>query len=45
MAFLYRWWNNADEDQKQKMKELIKKGQLQFINGGWCMSDEATVYY
>lgn len=27
------------------MKTLISRGQLHFINGGWCMSDEANMYY
>ena len=39
IAFLYRWWNQATEDQKNQMKQLIKNKQLQIINGGWCMSD------
>ena len=45
MAFLYRWWNNATPDQKSNFKKLIENGQIQFINGGWCMSDEANMYY
>ena len=27
------------------MKALVANKQLQFINGGWCMSDEANMYY
>lgn len=45
MAFLYRWWNQASEKERQRMKVLVANGQLQFINGGWCASDEATIYY
>lgn len=45
VAFLYRWWKNASETQKAQMKKLVENGQLEFINGGWCMSDEATPYY
>jgi hypothetical protein len=39
MAFLYRWWNGASDEQKQQMKTLVGKGQIHFLNGGWCMSD------
>lgn len=26
-------------------RQLTPPGQLEFINGGWCMSDEAAPYY
>lgn len=45
MAFLYRWWNQATDKERQTMKELVQKGQLHFVNAGWCMSDEAAIYY
>ena len=45
MAFLYRWWNQATVGEKDKMKKIVANKQLQFINGGWCMSDEANIYY
>ena len=45
MAFLYRWWRNSNEDMRKKLKDLVSNGQVEIINGGWCMSDEATVYY
>lgn len=28
MAFLYRWWNGANETQREQMKTLVKNGQL-----------------
>jgi hypothetical protein len=45
MAFLYRWWRQASKVEKRRMKALVANGQLQFVNAGWCASDEATIYY
>lgn len=45
MAFLYRWWRQASKIEKRRMKTLVANGQLQFVNAGWCSSDEATIYY
>jgi len=45
IGFFKRWWNEQDDDTKNLVKTLIGNGQLQFINGGYCMNDEAAVYY
>lgn len=45
IGFFYRWWNEQTDDTKTLVKRLVKDGQLEFINGGWCMNDEATPYY
>ena len=29
MAFLYRWWNQATDRQKQQMKTLVANGQIE----------------
>ncbi|KAG6542998.1 hypothetical protein Mapa_015494 [Marchantia paleacea] len=44
-AFFARWWREQSEDQKARVKKLIADGQLEFINGGWCMHDEAATHY
>ncbi|XP_047310058.1 alpha-mannosidase At3g26720-like [Impatiens glandulifera] len=45
MAFFQRWWRQQSETLKTKVKELVKSGQLEFINGAMCMHDEATTHY
>ncbi|XP_019447413.1 PREDICTED: alpha-mannosidase At3g26720-like isoform X2 [Lupinus angustifolius] len=46
--FIYvemRWWRQQSKAKKTKVKELVDSGQLEFINGGMCMHDEATPHY
>ncbi|XP_057699367.1 lysosomal alpha-mannosidase [Corythoichthys intestinalis] len=45
MAFFYRWWRRQSTDMQQTVKQLVNQGRLEFVNGGWCMSDEATTHY
>ena len=45
MGFFYRWWNQQDDLTKSQFRRLVKTGQLEFVNGGWCMHDEANPYY
>ncbi|KAL1005722.1 hypothetical protein UPYG_G00063150 [Umbra pygmaea] len=44
-AFFYRWWKQQSEDVQKTVKQLVNQGRLEFVNGGWCMSDEATTHY
>lgn len=44
-AFFQRWWRQQNEAVKADVRQLLANGQLEFINGGWCMHDEATVHY
>jgi lysosomal alpha-mannosidase len=45
MAFFTRWWRQQSPAMKDRVKALVEKGQLEFINGGWCMNDEASTHY
>ncbi|XP_031095646.1 alpha-mannosidase-like isoform X2 [Ipomoea triloba] len=45
MAFFHRWWVEQSPEVHQEVKELVASGQLEFVNGGWCMHDEATCHY
>jgi len=45
MSFFTRWYYKQTEEIKQKVKNFIKEGRLEIINGGWVMHDEAGSYY
>lgn len=45
MAFLQRWWREQSEGMKSIVKDLVKSGQLELINGGMVMHDEAATHY
>ncbi|MEQ2159382.1 hypothetical protein GOODEAATRI_022294, partial [Goodea atripinnis] len=44
-GFFYRWWKQQSSSMQQTVKQLVNEGRLEFVNGGWCMSDEATTHY
>ncbi|KDP22539.1 hypothetical protein JCGZ_26370 [Jatropha curcas] len=44
-AFFQRWWREQSEDVQTIVKKLVGSGQLELINGGYCMHDEATTHY
>ena len=45
MAFFSRWWLQQTPTMQARVKSLVERGQLEFINGGWCMNDEASTHY
>ncbi|KAG5050832.1 hypothetical protein JHK87_003030 [Glycine soja] len=45
MAFFHRWWVEQSPETQEQVKKLVDEGQLEFINGGWCMHDEAATHY
>ncbi|XP_058195681.1 probable alpha-mannosidase At5g13980 [Rhododendron vialii] len=44
-AFFQRWWQDQSELMQNTVKQLVNLGQLEFINGGMCMHDEAAPHY
>ncbi|KAF5479242.1 hypothetical protein F2P56_000079 [Juglans regia] len=44
-AFFQRWWRDQSETVQDVVKRLVSSGQLEFINGGMCMHDEAATHY
>ncbi|KAF5186529.1 Alpha-mannosidase [Thalictrum thalictroides] len=45
LAFFQRWWNDQSPVIQDTVKQLVTSGQLEFINGGMCMHDEASPHY
>eukprot|EP00048_Salpingoeca_helianthica_P001784 m.51619 g.51619 ORF g.51619 m.51619 type:complete len:1134 (-) comp11716_c0_seq2:511-3912(-) len=45
LAYFYRWWQTQPETTKEAVRGLVKRGQLEFNLGGWCMNDEANPIY
>lgn len=45
MSFFTKWWDEQDAAMRRVVRHLVNEGQLEFINGGWCMNDEAAVTY
>ena len=45
IAFFERWWNQQTPHMQALVKNLVKEGRLEFINGGWSMNDEACTHY
>ncbi|KAL8474413.1 hypothetical protein ACS0TY_031036 [Phlomoides rotata] len=44
-AFFQRWWREQSEAMKKTVESLVHSGQLELINGGMCMHDEAATHY
>jgi alpha-mannosidase len=43
--FFSMWWNDQPEAVRDSVRFLIANRQLFFVNGGWCMHDEAASHY
>jgi hypothetical protein len=39
------WWDDQNEETREVTKKLVKNGQLEIINAGWSMHDEACPIY
>ncbi|XP_013414092.1 alpha-mannosidase 2 isoform X2 [Lingula anatina] len=44
-VFLAMWWSEIGEGMKEDVRDLIKEGRLEILNGGWVVPDEATTTY
>ena len=45
IGFFRLWWDDVDEEKRDTMKKLVRDGQIEFLNGGIAMNDEACPYY
>jgi len=45
MKFFSMWWEKQDDEVKEQVRGLVKNGQLEIINAGWSMHDEACPTY
>ncbi|KAM8703993.1 hypothetical protein ACLKA7_008595 [Drosophila subpalustris] len=45
ISYFERFYKDLGEHKKQQMKLLVKKGQLEFVTGGWVMPDEANSHW
>ena len=45
MAFFKRWYDKQNDKTKLDVKNLISNGQLEILNAGWSMHDEACPIY
>ena len=44
MAFFARWWREQTPARRTQVRTLVAERRLEFVNGGWCMHDEATAH-
>ena len=45
VGYLKQWWTQSDIYTKNRFKQLVDNGQIQFVGGSWVQHDEATVEY
>jgi alpha-mannosidase len=43
--FFQKWWETQSAETKKEVFDLISKGQIEFILGGWVANDEACPTY
>lgn len=45
MKFFTMWWDTQSDHTKENVRKLVRNGQLEIINAGWSMHDEACPTY
>ncbi|KAL0487514.1 lysosomal alpha-mannosidase [Acrasis kona] len=44
-SFFHRWWTSTTAELQSKFKTILDRGQIEFVNGGWVMHDEAVTTF
>lgn len=45
IKFFKMWWDLQTDDLRNKVRGLVRNKQLEFVNAGWSMHDEACPIY
>ncbi|KAJ8385504.1 hypothetical protein AAFF_G00185400 [Aldrovandia affinis] len=45
ISYFSKWWDSIDNQKRDAVKSLVKRGQLEIATGGWVMPDEASSHY
>lgn len=45
ISYLDFWWKESEPESREKFKNLVTKGQIEIVTGGWVMNDEANTHY
>ncbi|KAJ8870547.1 hypothetical protein PR048_029570 [Dryococelus australis] len=43
--FLWKWWQEENDEMRQLYRQLVDAGQIEIIGGGVVMNDEADTHY
>ena len=44
-VYFSMWWNAANESRQNDLRQLVQRGQWEFVGGGWVQNDEAVAHY
>lgn len=42
VCYLERWWRDATPEKQKALRQVLDKGQLEIVTGGWVQPDEAN---
>ncbi|EGD82499.1 hypothetical protein PTSG_03147 [Salpingoeca rosetta] len=45
ISFLQAWWHDATPDRRRTFRNLVRRGQMEIVTGGWVMTEEACSHY